>query len=226
CMSTGGRGSQTQGLGFQVLNTDPNVESAGVDTGFAPVPEMLRAPDVAVGNVPNTPGWVQAVPPLALEYADTGQNEKELTDKIKELLQHGTKHIWVVRLNGPRLVEVHEPGKPMYRVFPGEELTAPGILRNPVTVESLYDREAAQAATLRHLLQRHGYESIEDIHAQGEVAGETKGEATILKHLIKQRFGSLPQWAELQIDSAQNTQLEYWAGKIFTATSIEELLTI
>ncbi|KOR27627.1 hypothetical protein TI05_13475, partial [Achromatium sp. WMS3] len=75
CMPTGGRGSRNTGYGLQVLETDPDVESAGVDTGFAPAPDILRAPDVAVGNVPNAPGWVAGVPPLAVEYADTGQNE-------------------------------------------------------------------------------------------------------------------------------------------------------
>ncbi|HXU32848.1 MAG TPA: hypothetical protein VN851_19935, partial [Thermoanaerobaculia bacterium] len=58
---------------------------------YAPTPETLRAPDIAVGNVPNAPDWVQGAPPLAVEYADTGQDEKELAVKISELLAAGTQ---------------------------------------------------------------------------------------------------------------------------------------
>ena len=68
--------------------------------------------------------------------------------------------IWVVRLTGPRRVEVHEKGRAMRLCMPGDELTAPGILKNPVPVLAMYDREAAHEATLRNLLQRRGYESL------------------------------------------------------------------
>ncbi len=37
-------------------------------------------------------------------------------------------------------VEVHESEQERHLVHPGEELTAPGILRNPVPVNALFDR--------------------------------------------------------------------------------------
>src|SRR5436309_9006137 len=114
-----------------MLDSDPSVEEAGVDTGYSPTSDTLRAPDVAVGNVPNTPGWVQGAPPLAVEYCDTGQDGKELAVKISDLLAAGTRIVWVVHLSGPRRVEVHENGQEPRLVRPGEELTAPAILQNP-----------------------------------------------------------------------------------------------
>ena len=54
---------------------------------------------------------------------------------------------------------------------PGEELTAPGVLRNPAPVEALYDRNSAHAATLRNLLHRRGYRDIEHVRGEGRVAG-------------------------------------------------------
>jgi Uma2 family endonuclease len=171
CLPTGGRGSRTNLLGAQVLETDPAVESAGVDTGFTPAPDVLRAPDVAVGNVADAPGWVPGAPPLALEYADGGQDEAELTSKVRDLLSWGTRCVWVVRLQGPRRVEVYERGLEMRLFGPGEVLEAPGVLRNPVPVEALYDRAAAHEAILRNLLQRWGYESLDAIHAAGRAAG-------------------------------------------------------
>jgi hypothetical protein len=46
-------------------------------------------------------------------------------------------------------------------------LRAPGILRNPVPVEAPFDRSAAHEVTLRNLLQRRGYEGLEEGRARG-----------------------------------------------------------
>src|SRR5580692_11204263 len=137
CLPTGGSGSQPNRLGASVVGWDPAVKEAGVDTGYSPEPGTLRAPDVAVGNVPDKPGWVQGAPDLAIEYADVGQDEDKLREKIVDLLAAGTKYLWVVHLTGPRRVEVHEPGKRARTVLPGKLLTAPGVLKNAVRVEAL-----------------------------------------------------------------------------------------
>lgn len=194
CLPTGGRGSRANRLGGQVLGTDPAVDSAGVDTGFSPTDDSLRAPDVAVGNIPDAPGWVHGTPPLAVEYADTGQDEPSLKAKISELLAAGTQWVWVVRLSGPRRVEVHTLGQPVTLVQPGGLLRAPGILRNPIPVEALYDETAANEVTLRHLLQRHGYDSLEALREQertqgrslGHIEGHTQGQLTSLREVIIQ----------------------------------------
>jgi Uma2 family endonuclease len=164
-------------VGGTVLETDPAVEWAGVDAGFSPAPRMLRAPDVAVGSPQAGSSWIQGVPPFAVEFAGGGQNEETLQKKIADLLRAGTRLLWVVRLVGPRRVEVYEPGKPVRTVGAGAELTAPGILKNPVPVMALFDRDAAHEATLRNLLQRHGYESLDAVRAEGEIEGEARGEA-------------------------------------------------
>lgn len=73
----GGRGGRANLVGASVLDTDPAVQSAAIDTGFSPNKKVLRAPDIAVGDIPDAPGWVRGTPPLAVEYADTGQDEAE-----------------------------------------------------------------------------------------------------------------------------------------------------
>ena len=128
CAPTGGSGSGSNRLGASVVGWDPDVKEAGVDTGYSPRPNMLRAPDVAVGNVPDRPGWVKGAPDLAIEYADVGQDELDLKRKIADLLSAGTRFLWVVRLTGLRRVEVHEPGKRMRTALPGDVLTAPGMV--------------------------------------------------------------------------------------------------
>ena len=167
--------------GAAVLGSDPAVEWAGIDAGFSPEPGMLRAPDVAVGAPPpNIRGWIAAAPPLALEYAGRGQDEADLQTKIAELIGHGTRLVWVARLTGPRRVEVYESGQPLRIAVPGEDLLAPGILRNPVPVESLFDRAAGARATLRNLLQRFGYADLEAVRAEGRDEGRAQAVLSLL----------------------------------------------
>jgi Uma2 family endonuclease len=170
CLPTGGRGARAISAGDSALRSDPAVQDVGVDTGFSPAPDMLRAPDLSVGKIPDEPGWVPGAPPLAVEYADTGQDEAQLEAKIRDLLDAGTRFVWVVRLTGPRRVEVHQPGQPVRIANPGTELEAPGILANPIPVEALYDPRASAKVSLRNLLQREGYASLEAVVAEGEAS--------------------------------------------------------
>lgn len=217
CLPTGGRGSRGQLVGATAIESDPEVEEAGVDTGYAPSEQTLRAPDIAIGNVPDRPGWVQGAPPLAVEYADTGQDERDLELKITELLQAGTRHVWVVRLAGPRHVEVHEPNTAV-RVVPYDgELRAPGILRNPVPVAALYDRDAAHEVTLRNLLQRRGYESLDAVRSEGKAEGTS---AAILR--VLEARGLVPSEAERRRVTATTelALLETWLARAVTAPTV------
>ncbi len=125
CFPTGGRGSKAEGAGFKVISTDPGVEDIGIDTGYAPRPDTLRAPDISAGKIADEPGWVKGVPRLAVEYADTGQDEEKLAEKIEDLLEAGTELIWVVRLSGPRRAQqLHSrPGSCQPHVTPLSFLT-------------------------------------------------------------------------------------------------------
>jgi Uma2 family endonuclease len=193
-------GGQSHGkanlVGGAVLETDPEVESAGVDVGFSPRPKDLRAPDVSVGNVESTSGWAKRAPALAVEYADRGQDEEKLAEKIADLLAEGTRFVWVVRLVGNRRVEVHEPGKPVTVLGPGEVLRAPGILQNPVRVEALYDREAAHEATLANLLQRRGYRDLDAVREEGREEGRVEALRDAVRSLLTTR-GMVIDAAEL-----------------------------
>ena len=164
-------------IGAAVIDSDPAVEWAGVDAGFTPAPGTLRAPDVAVAAPAgaDADGWIPGAPPLAIEYAGRGQDQADLKVKIAELLAAGTRYVWVVRVQGPRRVEVHEAGQPPRLVGAGEVLAAPGILRNPIPVEALYDRAAGHRATLRNLLQREGYDSLEAVRTEGHNEGRKEG---------------------------------------------------
>ncbi|WP_129346214.1 Uma2 family endonuclease [Sorangium cellulosum] len=207
CLPTGRRGGRGNLVGGEVLDTDPAVEAAGVDVGVSPRPEMLRAPDISVGDIPDEPGWATAAPPLAVEYADMGQDEAELQRKIDELLAAGTRFLWVVRLHGARRVEVYEappaprrraparaaglasparrPPRPSRVAYPGEELVAPGVLQNPVPVEALYDRKAAHEATLRNLLQRKGYAGLDAVKEEGLIEGRRQERVAALRAWVR-----------------------------------------
>jgi len=217
CAPTGGDGSRGAIAGAEVLDTDPAVEEAGFDAGYALGPGDLRAPDVAVGNVPDRPGWIAGVPPLALEYAGSGQDEDKLREKIADLLEAGTRWVWVVRLLGPRRVEVHAPGEAVRTVGPGDQLHAPGVLKNPVPVEALYDRKAAHEATFRNLLQRQGYESLEAVRDEGR--------AQALLAVLAARGIAVPEEARARILACRDVaQLDAWIQRAAIAHALAEVL--
>jgi Uma2 family endonuclease len=172
---SGGDGARGAIAGAEALDTDPEVDSAGMDAGFALEPKTLRAPDVSVGRVPDAPGWIKDAPLLAVEYASTGQDEAELQSKIVELLGAGTRYVWVVRLVGPRRVEVYQKGMPMRVAGLEEELAAPGVLRNRVPVKALFDRQSAHDMALRNLLQRKGYADLDGVLEKGREEGREQG---------------------------------------------------
>jgi hypothetical protein len=193
CLPTGADGTGPNGRGFMVLDSDPMAANAGVDPGMKLGALTMRAPNVGVGAFAERGGWIDGALPLAVEYAGKGQDEEELSEKIEELLGHGTKYVWVVRLIGPRRVEVHEKGCALRTVLPGATLSAPGVLQNAVPVEALYDREAAHEVTLANLLQRKGFQSFDDLVersvAQGVDRGIDRGATATTEHLFSRRLG-------------------------------------
>lgn len=228
CAPTGGSGSGPNGLGFSAVGWDPAVREAGVDTGYSPRPDVLRAPDVAIGNVPDRPGWVSGAPGLAIEYADVGQDEAGLEEKIADLLAAGTRFLWVVRLAGPRRVEVYEPGKKRRTVHPGHRLTAPGVLKNPVLVEALYDRDEAERATLTNLLQRRGYEDLAAVldrgRDEGRDEGRVEGRAASVIAVLEAREIRIPKAASRQILQCSDVvQLDRWIRRAATVSRAADL---
>ena len=228
CAPGGGSHSNSNTLGASVVTWDPLVKESGVDAGYSPTPTVLRAPDVAVGNVPNAPGWIEGAPSLAIEYADVGQDEGALEQKIRDLLAAGTKFLWVVRLAGPRRVEVYEPHAPMRTALPGDHLAAPGVLKNAVLVEALYDRDEAERATLTNLIQRRGYESLEDALAKGREQGRKEGLSSLratLRRIFAYRNIALSPDDSARIDACHDpATLERWSAEALSASSAEDAL--
>jgi len=179
----GARHGREHIVGALPLATDPAVREAGLDVGYALDDDTLRAPDIAIGNVPNTPGWAKGAPALAVEYADRGTDEDDLQTKISELLAAGTQAVWVVRLLGPRRVDVHERGAPPRVVADGGMLEAPGILSRPVPVAAMFDHDRANEVALSNLLARRGHASVEAVHAGGRVEGLRHAVQLTCKHL-------------------------------------------
>lgn len=214
---TGHDGAGPNLRGGLVLDTDPMAPAVGVDAGIELSPNTMRAPDLAVGLGPERPGWGTVAPPLAVEYASVGQDEAELQQKIVELLDAGTRFLWVVRLVGPRRVEVFEPGKPVRTVGPGQTLTAPGVLQNPVRVEALYDRGAAHEDTLRNLLQRKGYDSIEAVRAEGALEGRRDA----LRAFLSARGFALAASHARAINGADARALDAWIARAATAPDLD-----
>jgi hypothetical protein len=233
-----------------VLGSDPAAPRLGVDVGHALGERTLRAPDLSVGDWGEGQGtWASKAPPLALEYAAQGQDEADLQLKIKQLLEAGTRLVWVVRLVGPRRVEVYEKGRPVRTKLPGERLEAPGVLASQPLVEALYEPEAAFEQTLQNLLARKGYAGLEAVRAEGEARGQAEGEArgkaeglregeakglregeargkrAALQTVLATRGLALDDALRARIEACNDlTRLDRWLARALTAASAREAL--
>lgn len=117
-------------------------------------------------------------------------------------------------------MEIYEPGKEMRLAHPGDELVAPGILKNPVRVEALFDRDAAHEATLRNLLQRRGYESLDDVRQ----AGIAEGYRDALLAILSARALELTdEQRRLVLASTDPDELTGWVARAATAESTSEV---
>lgn len=225
CMGTGQRGARNNAGGAILLGTDPDVRSVGVDAGISPHAKMLRAPDIVIGDLEDKPGWAPQVPPFAVEYADTGQDESQLRQKISELLGAGTQLIWVVRQHGPRCVEVHAPNAPVRLARIGDILEAPGILRNPVPVSALYDPNEAKRLALRNLLQSEGYENLQAVrdeaHQQGLDRGRIMEARAALRRVLERRKLPLSSEDIARIEACNHREtLERWLEAAIDASTV------
>lgn len=228
CAPAGHRHGEQQNAGASSLASDPAVLGhVGIDVGIAfNGGKNLRAPDLIVTDKsPAEPGWLHAVPPLAVEYADVGQDEAELTAKISELLALGVRYLWVVRLTGPLRVEVHVRGEPVRIVGADDTLSAPGVLQNPLPVRALVDPTTSREVTLRNLLQSHGYSSIAEIQAGSHAEGKAEGKAENILTLLELRGIAISPAAATTIRTCRDLErLDLWLRRVLTAPSVDELL--
>ncbi len=68
-----------------------------------------------------------------------------------------------------------------------DNLESPGILRNPVPVRALFDREAAHEVVFRNLLQRRGYANLEEGREEGREEGHEEGIVDAILALVRGR---------------------------------------
>jgi predicted transposase YdaD len=73
------------------------------------------------------------------------------------------------------------------------------------------------------ILQESAY--YKKILNKGIEKGRLEGQRGVLRRLFVQRFGVLTAAAEEQIQTAAQSDLDRWADRLFTATSIDDLLT-
>jgi hypothetical protein len=115
-------------------------------------------------------------------------------------------------------------------------LLAEGVLRNPVLVESLYERDAAERATLTNLLQRRGYESFEAVLAagreegrreglqEGEHTGALRASRSMLLRVLARRGIEVTTERRRQVEVCTDIAvLERWLDAAAVATRLDEV---
>ncbi len=125
----------------------------------------------------------------------------------------------------------------MRLAHPGDELEAPGILRNKVPVEALYDRTAGRRVTLRNLLHDEGYESLDEVREEGHTKGREEGReegrregelatrrAMILETLADRRLEVDADVQDAVASCGDLPTLKLWSRKAVTVSTAREFL--
>jgi hypothetical protein len=60
--------------------------------------------------------------------------------------------------------------------------------------------------------------------AEGEAKGKAEAIAALVSDLLGEKFGPLPRWARVRVETAEPAQLERWAKKVLTAETLDEVL--
>lgn len=226
CMTAGERHGSAHTAGALVVMTAAIVpKDVGTDVGVAwNDGKNLRAPDLSAGRPLSKPGWASEPPPLAIEYASVGQDEDEMKCKITELLELGTRTIWVVRLSGPLRVEIHERGAPVRTIDADGVLTAPGILEQDVPVRALIEPDAAIEAALHNILAKKGYRSLDAVREE-----EREANLGQLRELLRRQFAARgwtlsPTLAARVAGCTDVATLGRWLAQLGAASDVEAAL--
>ncbi len=217
--------ARAKAVGYLCLRSDPRVRDGGVDVAYELDASNLVAPHVSVGDLsPGPGGWPTKAPSLALEYVGPGHDEAALQSKIGQLLGAGTAWVWVVRLVGPRRVEIYRRGQARRIKRPGARLAAPGVLEHAPPVEALYERAAAFEQALQNLLARKGYANLDALRDEGEARGEARGRAEALLAVLETRGLATSGDERARIlDCGDVAQLEHWLRQALTIKTAARL---
>ncbi len=133
-----------------MLSSDP--QASWVSLWGAPTSEP--SPIEALSRGAESPSWTDSAPSLAIEIVEAGRDEDDLAQKIDELLCAGTRHLWAIRLTGPRRVEAYSSSISPKTFSVGRELEAEDVLRLSVPVEAFFEDDKAAEHVLESLASR------------------------------------------------------------------------
>lgn len=66
-------------------------------------------------------------------------------------------------------------------------------------------------------------EGLEEGLAKGREEGVTSGQRHLIRTLLQQRFGELPDWAEARLAAATPEQLQAWGARLLSCKALENL---
>lgn len=98
------------------------------------------------------------------------------------------------------------------------------LLRMTPEERRRYERYVEAIVIERDVIETAKTEGLMEGRAEGLVQGRLEGEIALLRKQMKRKFGSLPEWAEVQLHNATPQQLDVWAEHILTVNTLSELL--
>lgn len=95
-----------------------------------------------------------------------------------------------------------------------EEMILEGSRHMPVLIDPMENT----------VLKRWHDEAMAEGMAKGRTAGKAEGRAELLLRLLNRKYGPLPVWAQEQVLTAAEAELDEWGLRLLDAPSLEECL--
>ncbi len=91
------------------------------------------------------------------------------------------------------------------------------VMRLPPQLEKRLENE------INRLEMENEMRYVTSIERLGEERGFLKGEASVIKRLLKRRFERLPEWVEERLEKASRDELDGWADRVIDAKALEDV---
>jgi hypothetical protein len=171
------------------------------------------------------------------------QTMQNVTEKAEDLVLRGVRRVFAIFVKTCDICEWSRT-KNEFVLMNADGMFEDSLFVRPIAVRALVDAALAEAEVVRALekkgnpeISRIRREAEDEGHKRGLDEGHKKGldeghkkgldegERRLLLGLVRKRFGRVPTMVETRVNAADAAQINAWAEKLLSASSLDEVFS-
>lgn len=179
------------------------------------------ATDVCVRNAGTDPRTgTRYLEELSFEVVNE-QSMRDAKEKAEDLTGRGVRRVFAIFVKKNYIGEWSQARRE-FVMLPNDGMIEDPMFIRPIAVQALLDAAVAESQVVLALWKK-GNPELKRIHQQGVDDGQKQGQKRLLLTLLQKRFGSLPVAVEARVNAADSAQVDAWAEKLLSASSLDEV---